>query len=80
MLDALYPAVDALQAGLQWGVSLAEAWQQCVLAAEEGAAATAAMRPRAGRAAYLGDRAVGIPDGGAVAASIWLRALAAVIK
>jgi ATP-dependent dihydroxyacetone kinase len=80
MLDALYPAVDALQAGLQRGVPLAEAWQQCVLAAEEGAAATAAMRPRAGRAAYLGDRAVGIPDGGAVAASIWLRALAAVIK
>jgi dihydroxyacetone kinase len=80
MLDALHPAVDALKAGLQRGVLVAEAWLQCVLAAEEGAAATAAMRPRAGRAAYLGDRAVGIPDGGAVAASIWLRALTAVIK
>jgi dihydroxyacetone kinase len=53
---------------------------QCVLAAEAGAAATAAMRPRLGRAAYLGDRAVGIPDGGAVAVTIWLRALTAVIK
>jgi dihydroxyacetone kinase len=80
MLDALYPAVDALKAGLQSGVPVAEVWLQCVLAAEQGAAATAAMRPRLGRAAYLGDRAVGIPDGGAVAVSIWLRALTAVMK
>jgi dihydroxyacetone kinase len=80
MLDALYPAVDALKAGLQRGLPLSEAWSQCVAAAEEGAAATATMRPRLGRAAYLGDRAVGIQDGGAVAASIWLRALTAVVK
>ncbi|MFL5255032.1 MAG: dihydroxyacetone kinase family protein [Rhodopila sp.] len=80
MLDALYPAVDALKAGLQRSVPVAEAWSQCVLAAEEGAAATATMRPRLGRAAYLGDRAVGLPDGGAVAVTIWLRALTAVIK
>lgn len=80
MLDALYPAVDALKAALQRGMPVAEAWLQCVVAAEEGAAATATMRPRLGRAAYLGERAVGIQDGGAVAASIWLRALAAMIK
>lgn len=80
MLDALYPAVDALKAGQQRGVPVAEAWLQNVAAAEEGAAATAAMRPRSGRAAYLGDRAVGVPDGGAVAASIWLRALTSAIK
>ena len=80
MLDALYPAVDALKAGIQRGVPIAECWLQCVLAAEEGAAATAAMRPRLGRGAYLGDHAVGTPDGGAVAVAIWLRALTAVIK
>ncbi|MBS0640227.1 MAG: dihydroxyacetone kinase subunit DhaK [Proteobacteria bacterium] len=80
MLDALYPAVDALKAGLQRNVPLAEAWRQCVAAAEQGAASTASMRPRLGRAAYLGDRAVGQPDGGAVAVSIWLRALTPVIK
>jgi dihydroxyacetone kinase len=80
MLDALYPAVDALKDGVARGLPIAEAWLQCVKAAEEGAAATATMRPRLGRAAYLGDRAVGIPDGGAVAVTIWLRALTAVIR
>ncbi len=45
-------------------------------AAEAGAAATAAMTPRLGRASYLGERAVGAPDGGAAAVAIWMRALA----
>jgi dihydroxyacetone kinase len=44
-------------------------------AAESGAAATAAMRPRLGRASYLGDRAIGIQDGGATAVAIWMRVL-----
>ncbi|CAJ9708693.1 dihydroxyacetone kinase [Burkholderia pseudomallei] len=44
-------------------------------AADEGAARTAGMTPRAGRASYLGARAVGAPDGGAVAVACWLRAL-----
>ena len=44
-------------------------------AAESGAAATAAMKPRLGRASYLGDRAIGIQDGGATAVAIWMRAL-----
>jgi dihydroxyacetone kinase len=67
MLDALAPAVTAWQAG-----SLATA----ATAADAGAAATAQMRPRLGRASYLGDRALGTPDGGAVAVAIWLKALA----
>ena len=45
-------------------------------ASEAGAAATAEMFPALGRASYLGQRALGIPDGGAVAVSIWLKALA----
>ncbi|HEM7817331.1 TPA: DAK2 domain-containing protein, partial [Burkholderia multivorans] len=36
---------------------------------------TARMTPRAGRASYLGERAIGTPDGGAVAVAYWLRAL-----
>ena len=40
-----------------------------------GAEASAAMQPKAGRASYLGDRALGVPDGGAVAATIWMKAL-----
>jgi hypothetical protein len=33
------------------------------------------MRSHLGRASYLGDRAIGIQDGGATAVAIWLRAL-----
>ncbi|MBC9176105.1 DAK2 domain-containing protein, partial [Roseomonas ludipueritiae] len=51
-----------------------------VRAAEAGAEATAAMRPRLGRASYLGDRAIGVPDAGAAAAVIWLRALSPFVR
>jgi len=73
MLDALLPAVDAFAARPE---SAARALVAAATAAEAGAAATAAMRPRLGRASYLGDRAIGIADGGATAVAIWLRALA----
>jgi hypothetical protein len=33
------------------------------------------MAPRRGRSSYLGDRVLGHPDPGAVAAFAWLRAL-----
>jgi len=75
MVDALGPAADALAAAVAAGKPLAEAWRAAVAAAETGAEATAAMHPKAGRASYLGDRALGVPDGGAVAATIWMRAL-----
>jgi ATP-dependent dihydroxyacetone kinase len=75
MLDALLPAADAFKAGLARGEAASSALRAGAAAAEAGAAATAAMRPRLGRASYLGERAVGIEDGGARAVAIWLRAL-----
>jgi len=57
MLDALLPATEAFARGVESGLSLREAWAKAVVAAEQGAAATAKVRPRLGRAAYLGDRA-----------------------
>ena len=59
---------------------MATAWADCVAAAEAGTASTAQMRPRARRSSYLGDRALGVLDGGAVAVTIWLRALAAIVR
>ena len=70
MLDALAPAAEALAEG-----GLAAAAE----AAEQGAAATAAMVPRLGRASYLGARAVGVPDAGAAAVAVWMRALAGAV-
>ncbi|RDV05008.1 dihydroxyacetone kinase family protein [Undibacter mobilis] len=66
MLDALIPASQAWLDG---------SWPDAVRAAEGGALRTADMYPRLGRASYLGDRAVGVPDGGAVAVTIWMAAI-----
>ncbi|HDV6356605.1 TPA: DAK2 domain-containing protein, partial [Burkholderia cenocepacia] len=75
MLDALVPAVDAFGRALDSDRDPASAWAAAVEAAERGAEETTRMTPRAGRASYLGERAIGTPDGGAVAVSYWLRAL-----
>ena len=75
MIDALHPAATAFAAGLTAGRSAAEAWSAAVSAAQEGAAATARMYPRLGRASYLGERAVGTPDAGAMAVAIWMNAI-----
>jgi dihydroxyacetone kinase len=75
MLDALYPAADAYKAALDAGMQPYEALEALHLAARRGAEETATLRANAGRAAYLGDRALGIPDGGAVAVAIWMGAL-----
>ncbi|HQT76667.1 MAG: dihydroxyacetone kinase subunit DhaK [Rhodospirillales bacterium 20-64-7] len=75
MLDALRPAADAFQAALEAGQDLGAAWQACVHAGADGAARTAMMLPRLGRASYLGERALGTPDAGAAAVQIWLEAL-----
>lgn len=76
MLDALLPAAEALADAARRDMPAAQAWWMAAEAAKAGAAATATMAPRLGRASYLGGRALGVPDGGAVAVSIWLEAVA----
>lgn len=76
MLDALLPAADALTAAIRAGTEPRTAWNAAITAAEQGTAATAAMRPRLGRAAYLGERVLGNPDAGATAVLVWMRAIA----
>lgn len=74
MVDALAPAAAALAAA-QGGA--AECLAAAARAARQGAEATAAMKPRRGRSSYIGDRALGHPDPGAVAIAVWLEAAAA---
>ncbi|NEB48438.1 DAK2 domain-containing protein, partial [Streptomyces sp. SID339] len=45
-------------------------------AAIRGALATASLRPRRGRASYVGDHALGVPDPGALAVALLFMALA----
>jgi hypothetical protein len=51
------------------------ALSEAVAVADHGAEATTSMIPRRGRSSYLGDRALGRPDPGAVAVATWLRAV-----
>jgi len=76
MIDALAPAASTVSRQVRDGAPLGDILKAAALAAETGAAATAGMAPRLGRASYLGQRALGVADGGAVAVAIWLRALA----
>jgi len=75
MVDALQPAASMFQTQIAAGLSPKAAWQRAVAAAEDGAKQTAAMQPKLGRASYLGERALGSPDAGAVAVNVWLSAL-----
>jgi ATP-dependent dihydroxyacetone kinase len=73
MVDALQPASDALARSTD--LPPAQAWTQAVEAAMQGAERTAGMAPKLGRASYLGERALGVQDGGAVAVTVWMKAL-----
>ncbi|MDY7232480.1 dihydroxyacetone kinase subunit DhaL [Hyalangium rubrum] len=75
MLDALHPAADMFARALKSGQSPAQAWEASVLEAEKGAEATTRMKPRLGRASYLGERALGVPDAGAAAVVVWMKPL-----
>ena len=75
MLDALIPAADALEAAARSDLPRPEALRRCVEAAERGGAATARLVPRRGRSSYLGERALGYVDPGALAVVVWLKAL-----
>lgn len=66
MLDALAPAAEA------WG----QGAEAVVEAARRGAETTVGAVARRGRASYLGERAQGYPDPGAVGVVRWLEAVA----
>lgn len=76
MVDALRPAADTLKSCVESGLPLDAAWAEACKAAAAGLEATKQMRAGAGRAAYLGERAMGIADGGAAAVVIWMKAIA----
>jgi ATP-dependent dihydroxyacetone kinase len=76
MVDALVPAAAAMARLQDPAAALADVVKAAADAAATGAAATADMLPQLGRSNYLGARVLGVPDPGAVAVAIWLRALA----
>ena len=79
MVDALTPALDALDARLAAGDDLATAARAAADAAAKGRDATEPLVARKGRASYLGDRSAGHLDPGATSTALLFEALAAAL-
>jgi dihydroxyacetone kinase-like protein len=75
MVDALGPAIDALESALEAGEPLEAALAAATEAAENGARATVPLQARKGRASYLGERSIGHQDPGATSAALIVAAL-----
>jgi dihydroxyacetone kinase-like protein len=65
MVDALLPAVAALEQAAQGSNELGDGLQAAATAAREGMLATIPLIARRGRASYLGERSAGHQDPGA---------------
>ncbi|WP_406438066.1 dihydroxyacetone kinase subunit DhaL [Streptomyces sp. NBC_01613] len=66
MIDALVPAVDALDEG---------SFAAARTAADQGALATTPLQARKGRASYLGERSIGHQDPGATSSALLIAGL-----
>ena len=76
MVDALSPAVEALDSAVAGGEPLAAAMRAAAGAAAAGRDATTPLQARKGRASYLGERSIGHTDPGAASATLLLEAFA----
>jgi dihydroxyacetone kinase-like protein len=74
MVDALAPAVEALQRAQEDGAELPAALERSAEAAREGMEKTVPMVARKGRASYLGERSAGHQDPGATSSYLLLQA------
>jgi dihydroxyacetone kinase-like protein len=76
MVDALAPAVDALERAAEEGLDMKNALTRASQAAEDGARSTINMRATKGRARYLGERSIGHQDAGATSFALIMKSFA----
>lgn len=76
LIDALVPAVDALEQSLKSGDDATAALGKMAVAARAAAESTTSMQAMRGRASYTGERSIGSPDAGAVAVAVLIERLA----
>lgn len=76
MLDALAPAVQALKQAAQEGKPFPQALDALAKAAEDGMKATIPLKSKHGRAAWQGDKTVGVQDAGATAVAMMAESFA----
>ncbi len=75
MLDALFPAIRAMQKALEVGKGYKEVLAAGVAGAHEGVEYTKTIQATKGRASYIGERSIGHQDPGATTIEIIIRAL-----
>ena len=80
MIDAWYPALEALRKAIENGSSTVDALKAGVAGAEKGMKATIPLQARKGRASYLGERSIGHQDPGATSSFLLLNALLETIE
>jgi phosphoenolpyruvate---glycerone phosphotransferase subunit DhaL len=80
MVDALHPALEALDAALAEGKDLGAALDAAEAAARKGVAATVPLVARKGRASYLGERSRDHQDPGATSSHLIIEVLADVVN
>lgn len=76
MIDALQPAVEALEAAVAAGESIEAALERAATEAESGMKHTAELQASKGRASYLGPRSIGHQDPGATSTFYLIRSAA----
>lgn len=74
MIDAIEPAIEAFQSGIQASEPLSKCLDLALEAAQAGIEFTKTIRATKGRASYLGDRSIGHQDPGATSFFIILKA------
>ena len=75
MLDALFPAIRAMQEALEEEQSFSDILQAGAEAAKEGVEYTKTIPASKGRAAYIGQRSIGHQDPGATTVMLMLQAM-----
>ncbi len=76
MVDAIEPALRALEEAIENGDSARDAMDKAVVAAKEGVEYTKTIIAKKGRASYLGERSIGHEDPGAMSSYIILKTIA----
>ncbi|MFI6294619.1 DAK2 domain-containing protein [Nonomuraea sp. NPDC050790] len=79
-LAADAPSTDTLAADATDTLASSGPFTAAAEAAVRGALGTASLTPRRGRASYVGEHAIGVPDSGAFGVALLFSALAAVYE
>jgi dihydroxyacetone kinase-like protein len=80
MLDALIPALDEVNKGLDNNLDTVAILENAFRAAEAGVEYTKTIAARKGRASYLGDRSIGFQDPGATSSCLILKTIYETVK